>query len=810
MLRLAWLVLAWSVLLAGAPQDQGTGARLARSIREAGLDPEECYRVRDLSYYREDLKVYFHEGYLIFSKPVLGERLSAVFSSDVESGDGEVIVFPPHKSERQSLAKFTQSPNLDEHFHGALLIFSDNTAHELYERITQEGAGRKAPEMGPLLADNWNSTVRNIIENFDLRLVNDLLSERDAAAKDRHGFLFLAIAGRKLGNFDVVHDPNLQEQILTGQIADGKTGPRYDVWTQFAARSARNAGRTTRQTEFAIRKYKIEASIAADLKLRGTASATIRIGTDPLRVLPFEISRAIQVTSAKVDGKPAELMFRESTRGRAMRPDENDEFLVVLPDSLAANTDHVVEFEQNGSVITSAGKGVYFVQARANWYPQYGMGFAEYDMTFHHPRGMNLVASGELRGHSEEGEASTTHYVTQVPIRVAGFNLGEYEKVSQSGQGFMVDVYGNRHLEYALVPRPRETVLIPNSPGAFRGTRIPSGTNAVTPAPPDPLGRLREVAADAAACFQYFVGLFGPPAIDTLTIAPVPGSFGQGFPGLVYLSTIAYIEPSERPGETRGFREQVFFSDLIQAHEIAHQWWGNVVVPAGYQDEWIVEGLSNYSALMWMEKKKGARALEQTLTQYRDDLISKDENGKVYESAGPISWGYRIESSGNATAWRAITYEKGAWIFHMLRKRMGDESFLKMLHELRKRYEFQVVSTENLLALVKEFLPPKVSKSSMDLFFDNWVYSTGIPALKMSYAVTGGAGRWKVAGKVEQSGVDNDFSTDVPIEIQFAQSPAQTVWVETGDEPAPFTVTLSQLPAKVTLGLGTSVLASKK
>jgi aminopeptidase N len=112
--------------------------------------------------------------------------------------------------------------------------------------------------------------------------------------------------------------------------------------------------------------------------------------------------------------------------------------------------------------------------------------------------------------------------------------------------------------------------------------------------------------------------------------------------------------------------------------------------------------------------------------------------------------------------------------------------------------------------LMKEYLPPKVSKSDADLFFDNWVYSTGIPSLKMSYAVKGAAPQWKISGTIEQSGVDNDFTVKVPVEIQFAKSPSQIVWVETSDETATFSATVKEPPVKVTVGVGTSVLAAKK
>ncbi len=431
-------------------------------------------------------------------------------------------------------------------------------------------------------------------------------------------------------------------------------------------------------------------------------------------------------------------------------------------------------------------------------------------MKFHYPRSMNLVAPGDVKEESVDGDYKVSRFVTPVPIRLAGFNLGEYEKVSENGPGFHVDVYGNRNLEYALVPKVRETIFVPNPLGA-RGRAAALPTLPSTPAPPDPLGRLREVADDVSGCFQYFTSLFGAPAITTLTVAPVPGSFGQGFPGLVYLSTIAYIEPSERPFSMRSQQDQVFFSELIETHEVAHQWWGNVVVPAGYQDEWLLEGLANYSALLYLEKKKGPKAVEQVLASYRDDLLRKDPaTGKSLESAGPITWGYRLQDSISGNAWRVITYEKGAWVYHMLRKRLGDENFLKMLAEMRRRFEFKPMSTEDLRTLAKDFLPAKVSKSSIDILFDNWVFSTGVPALKFQYSVKGVAPQLKISGTIEQSGVDNDFSAQVPIEIQYAKSPPQTIWVETSDEPATFTATLKEPPVKVTLGVGTTVLASRK
>ena len=135
----------------------------------------------------------------------------------------------------------------------------------------------------------------------------------------------------------------------------------------------------------------------------------------------------------------------------------------------------------------------------------------------------------------------------------------------------------------------------------------------------------------------------------------------------------------------------------------------------------------------------------------------------------------------------------------MLRRRLGDERFMKMLAEMRKRYQFRSISTEDLRALAKEFVPPRTSPDSIDSFFENWVYSTGVPSLKLKYAVKGVAPAVKISGSVMQTGVDDDFSADVPVEIQFAKGAPQTIWVRTSNDGASFTATVRQAPVHVVL-----------
>ena len=786
-----WLlaVLAGSYAFAAGP----SAAELARQIREAGLDPDECYRVRDLSFQKEDIRIYLTEGYLIFSKPLAGSRRSAVFTADVEGGDGEVLLLPPYRGERQSLALFTQSANLDEHFQAALMIFTDASMQALVDRIVKEGTGKKAPEMGPALAEKWGPVLANVQSGFQIRMIQDLL-----APAQEGGMLFLALNGRQVGSFDMIYDPRSREQIVAGQMAERNGRLTYNVWTSFAARSVRTGKTSQAPSWFSLSKFRIDAALDADLRMKATTRVTMRVGSRPLRVFPFDISRAMKVTSVKIDGAPAELFMQESVRGRALRGSDNDVFLVVNPEALAPETEHEVEFEHEGEVIASAGNGVYFVGARATWYPRSSAGFATYDLTFRYPKRLTLVSAGDIAEDRTDGDSRITRWRTPVAIRMAGFNLGEYEKISGVVPGYAIDVYGNRHLEASLAPKPRPPAVEPPRLPRSRIDTAPSIAPAPA-APPDPLARLRTVAADVSSALDFFTASFGPPALKTLTVAPIPGTFGQGFPGLVYLSTLSYLDPSQRPAAARDPAHQVFFSELIEAHEVAHQWWGSVISPERAEDEWLLEALANYSSLLWLEKKKGFKEMETVLDGYRSELLSKNLDGAEYESAGPIVWGPRLEGWPNTGAWRAITYGKGTWILHMLRRRMGDDAFFKLLAEFRRRYEFKSVTPAAFQALARELRPKALSAEVIDTFFENWVYSTGVPSLKMHYTVTGVAPAVKLSGTVEQSGAGDDFSLDTPVEVQFPKGPPQTIWVRTTDDERTFTANLRQLPLRVVI-----------
>ena len=97
-----WLAALCLTLPASLWAWTGSAGELASQMRGAGLDRDECYHVRELTYVKEDLRFYLTDGYLIFGKSVDGHRHAAVFAAETDAGDAEVLLFPPTRSERMS------------------------------------------------------------------------------------------------------------------------------------------------------------------------------------------------------------------------------------------------------------------------------------------------------------------------------------------------------------------------------------------------------------------------------------------------------------------------------------------------------------------------------------------------------------------------------------------------------------------------------------------------------------------------------------------------------------------------------------
>jgi len=767
--------------------EAGAGQELLGRLSGATLDPAQCYRVREVHFTRDEAQLFFTDGYLIFAKSVGDTPTAAFFSADVEGGDAEILLLPPVRSERRTMSAHTGSPNLEEHFGQAAMVFSADSYRELMAGIERNAFNKKSPEMGALLAQRWSPVLKGMSTNFGMRLATDLLSP----GRPGKGFFAAALSSAKLGAINLIFDPRSPEQLLIGSA----TEQGFDVWSSFTSRSFRGHPYTP---EFAITDYRIQAKLDQDLTIHASTRLTVKPAS-PEAVLPFEITDNMRVTGATVGGLPAEVLVRARS-DKDPGENANGNFVLLPAKPLSAGQAVEVLVQHEGKVIQDAGNHVFSVGSRGSWYPNRGRQFARFDMTFRVPKELDLVAAGDLIEDRVERIERISHWKTAVPIRLAGFNLGQYDRVRATRGDFTIEICANRFAEASLRPRaPNPVFLTPPlfNPRPNLGPSQPGIPEPSSALPPTPKMRLQALAAEIGDVMDYYTAKFGPLQLKRLEVTPVPGRFGQGFPGMIYLSTLSYLEPDERAVASLGDRQKTFFTDLLHAHEAAHQWWGNIVTSAAYHDDWLMESLANYSALLYLEKRKGPKIVETILEDYRLKLLEKRESGGTLESAGPVVQGTRLED-----AWIPVVYGKGTWILHMLRRRMGDEPFFRMLSSLRKEWEDKTVSTEEFRTFCARFLPTGSNDPKLESFFDEWVYGTGVPALKLTSSIKGSPGHWRVTGTLTQSEAGEDFSVDVPVQIQLGRSRTMTRTVTTGAEPVAFEFALAEQPTKVAIAYG--------
>ncbi len=752
-----------AVLAATSPAESPaallSAAELAQQLRHISLDPNETYRVRDLHLVRGDLKIYFSDGTISFATPVAGRSIGMVFSAaGAEVGDAEVIVLPPRRSDRESLLHFVKTPNLDEHFNEAVFLFTDDTYAEIHRQL-RESASERMPEQAAQLASTWNPILRNVAADVDVRLVEALLNGQgtnsgdalqgtsSGASQPSRGILEAIIQGRSLGPFDVSYEPEQGEPLALGRVMTGEGLPHFQLWTSFRPRRGQVA-----EPGVVLSNFRIDTIIGEDLKQICVTEVAAKFTGAHTRAVRFDISARMTVSGATIDGETAEYYQRSSLHSTG--DGRESTVLIVAAHDLAQNETHRIVIHHEGTVVSQTENGVYLVAERNVWFPHRNADPADFDLTFHVPSRFEVVSIGALIDEHVEGGTRVVHRRTGTPARYAGFNFGEFAEHTSANGPYRIECYANRSLFQGL--------------SAEEGVPVAAAGNQ----------RLTELSRRAEAVLSHYTREWGPLPNKSIAIAPIPGYFGQGFPGLIYLSTLSYLNSNERPPELRDPLTDIFFSDLLLAHEIAHQWWGNLVSSADYRSEWIMESISNYAALELIEDAKGVVARDEVLRFYRRELTAPRRTGLVAESAGPIEWGQRLIDLSGLDTWRIVTYEKGTWILHMLRERIGRDAYHQMLRHVIREYSNKPISNDEFRQVASQFMPAGSPDSSLELFFDTWVYGTGVPHLVLT-----AKDRPKTA-LLEQSGVPEDYTLDVPVSITGPMGQRSTRWLRSNSDGA--------------------------
>ena len=228
------------------------------------------------------------------------------------------------------------------------------------------------------------------------------------------------------------------------------------------------------------------------------------------------------------------------------------------------------------------------------------------------------------------------------------------------------------------------------------------------------------------------------------------------FGGMENASCIFYHENSidGKRGET----------SLI-AHEVAHQWFGNSATEADWPHLWLSEGFATYFTHLYREHSEGKTAMQEALL--------KDLNLiKFFARANPARPLVDTAERDLMKLLNPNSYQKGSWLLHMLRHRLGDEMFRKCVSSYYGRYALSNATSEDFVAVVEE-----VSGKNLDQFFEQWLHWPGMPKIDGTWKAKNGKLKICFEQKQEQG------IYELPLEIE--------VW-EKGIKPMKVTILLNK------------------
>ncbi len=196
---------------------------------------------------------------------------------------------------------------------------------------------------------------------------------------------------------------------------------------------------------------------------------------------------------------------------------------------------------------------------------------------------------------------------------------------------------------------------------------------------------------------EFFSDLYGPYPFDAYGVVVVEGNFGFA----LETQTLSLFSSA---GLSRLDRD----NELVVAHELAHQWFGNSVTLNNWKDIWLNEGFATYSQWLWLEHTSGKAPFERQVSEWYDNL-----KNSPHPPPGDPS---------NRDLFNYSVYFRGALTLHALRLYLGDSTFFSLLRAYAGRYRYGNVETKDFIALAEE-----VSGLELDDFFDAWLYAKEIP-----------------------------------------------------------------------------------
>jgi len=322
----------------------------------------------------------------------------------------------------------------------------------------------------------------------------------------------------------------------------------------------------------------------------------------------------------------------------------------------------------------------------------------------------------------------TSTMIVTLPNEYKVLSNGSLTSIEDAGDGMNRTTWTNEY--------PISTYLLSVCAAQYTILELePAGEND-TPlemwALPGDSAAVMESMGHTGEMLEYFENLFGPYPFGKYSVAEATLNLNEEH------QTCTTMQEAVSVGGNR--------FEWIIAHELAHQWWGDMVGPFTFDDIWLNEGLTTYCDLMWMGRNDD-ETFYAWMNRAAERYFGEDRDRRRYAIYDPPS-GFIFGSA---------IYNKGAWVMHMLRYVMGDEDFFTGWRAYGDAYAYGSATTSELQAAMEE-------ASELDLtdFFEQWVYRGGYPV----YSVTN-------FDVIEAE--DGTFAVEFDIEQQQTRAPLYTL-----------------------------------
>lgn len=680
---------------------------------------------RNVVIEQKDIRITFAEAEIYF------DNLPDVDTAMIVVGKGQVHFQPSDEIERNQLLRKFKRPFLEEeveyvYIRAADFFFRNNLKYEKAEDISHKTpADAVSSKIYSIFARNYSRsfTVKSSLTRELLTFLpqsEETVIEIKTVKKDEFTYIYSPFAEEEISFFDRTHN-----FLLNSYSPEAEEPGLKRMFVRLGER-------------FHLRHYDLEVSYDPDNGLMA-ARATIRAQaiSDALDSLQLRLNAALKIMKI-VDEKGRELYYAQDKLRNyfyvylAERPTKDEEFRLqiyyhgkIVP-PLPTSDLWPQQFPQGTKVIINAPRDSYFFSQSADWYPApVREKYFTFSLRIIVPEGYYCLSTGRLKEEREVQEADRLteleslgrkvfSFESQRPVKYISFFLGKLRLVKR--------VKGEPALEYFV-----------------------SQDWALSE---------KELLEDGEIILKTYQQLFGPYPYEKLSVVQRYWNTGGGYspPGYIILNSLPFsAEPGLVVLNPDSPVDISYWKEYFLAHEIAHQWWGHGLTWATYRDNWLSEGLAQFSAALYLEKRYGPREAEKIIKKFSKWARRKS-------AAGPIILGYRLGHI-DFEAYQAIVYDKAALVLFMLRDLLGEQVFFEGLRQFYRENLFKAVRTSDFRLSLE-----KVSGRDLKKFFQDWFYSERLPSVKFSKKITPGEEANRLILTINQLSKPMSFPLEILLE----------------------------------------------